>query len=276
MSEKVQSGGGSGSGGFDLKKFLAEIMGTACLTYMACGAAVLNQDTTVTSLTFGLTIMGMVYLIGGVSGCHINPAVSLNMLLRKKMSPLEFGIYCGAQILGGLLGSFLLGLCMRGEWHSLGSNSMNGTWRKNSGLDARNDKWQTKDYIYTDPKSNEYGLHKKDGWYYVDGILVELILTFIFVMVVNAATDEKKTDPKIAGLVVGGALAAVHLIGFRITGTSVNPARSLGPALLEWWDKHDAIVGKKRNFAIKQIWIFIVGPMAGGALAGLAYDPLCG
>ena len=125
-------------------------------------------------------------------------------------------------------------------------------------------------------KPDKNGNPKKDGWYYVDGILVELILTFIFVMVINAATDPKNGSEKHAGIVIGLTLAAVHMMGCNYTGTSVNPARSLGPALLEWFDKKDGVVDGKHNFAIKQIWIFIIGPMAGGALAGLAYDALLG
>lgn len=259
MSEKVQSGGGSGSGGFDLKKFIAEAIGTACLTFLACGGA-LNSG--MAPFSFGFTIMSMVYLIGNISGCHINPAVSLCMLIRKKMSPCEFGVYCGAQCLGAIVGSFLLGLCTRGRWGNLCSNYITDTLRS----DKLDDKLK----------------RKKDAWYYIDGILIEIILTFIFVLVVQVATDTKYHDGKHAGIVIGLALAAVHFFGCKYTNTSVNPARSLGPALLEWFEKgkyEEILTYQEENpndFAIKQIWVFIIGPMAGGALSGLAYGPLFG
>ena len=243
MSGKVQSGGGSGSGGFDLKKFIAEAVGTSMLTYIACGGA----DAGSAPIAFGFTYIAVAYTIGSISDCHINPAVSLCMLIKKKMSVCEFFVYIGAQFLGGFVGSFFLGLCKRGQWGSLYSN-----------------------YIQYPLINHNNG--KKDGWSYVDALLIEIILTFIFVFVVQGATDKKCYEGKHAGIIIGLALALVYNFGDAYTRTSVNPARSLGPALLELIDKHDGT----NNEAIKEIWIFIIAPLAGGALSGLAYDALLG
>lgn len=256
MSEKVQSGGGSG-GGFDLKKFIAEAVGTACLTFVACGTATVKDGNF--ALSFGLTLVAMVTLIGNISGCHINPAVSLSMLIRKKMSLCEFGVYVGAQFLGGLVGSFLLGLCKRGKWKVLGDTQMQPCIMKREDIHGND---------ITSITSCDGD--KKDAWAYIDAILIELILTFIFVLVVNAATEKKCYEGKHANIIIGLTLALVHYFGGSFTGPSVNPARSFGPALIECFN------GDAHSEAIKQIWIYIVGPLAGGALAGLAFEPLTG
>lgn len=246
MSDQVQSGGGSGSND-TLKKFLAEAIGTACLTFFACGTAVVTAGSSfyvsATALAFGFVIIAMVYSIGNISGCHINPAVSLCMLIKKKMAPCEFGIYLGAQFFGGFVGSVLLGICLRGNFEVLGGNSIQGRLRKQN-----------------------YSFAQNDAWSYIDALIIEVILTFIFVFAVQGATDNRHHDGKHAGIVIGLALALVHFLGINLTGTSVNPARSLGPALVQCFD------GKCES--IEQIWIFFVGPLAGGVISGLVYDAL--
>ena len=239
---QVQSGGSSApSGGMTIKKFVCEAVGTLGLTLVACGTAVATDcEVAPTALAFGFVIFAMAYSIGSISGCHINPAVSLCMLIRKKMSAVEFGGYVGAQVLGAIVGSILLGLCLRGKYEVLGGNKIQPY------LKSEND--------------------KKDGWAYVDALLVEIILTFYFTLAVQGATDTKYHDGKHAGVVIGLSLALVHGLGLKLTGTSVNPARSLAPAIIE------AIAGETE--AIEQIWIFIVGPFAGGAISAVVYGAL--
>ena len=248
MSDQVQSGGGTtSSGGNYAKKFFAEAIGTACLTYFACGTLVVtsgyNFYVTASAIAFGFVIVAMFYSIGNVSGCHRNPAVSLCMLIRKKLPLCEFGIYIGAQFLGGLVGSAILGLCLRGEFEVLGGNFIQNPLKQNNSPNA-----------------------KLDGWSYVDALVIEIILTFIFVLAFQGAIDNRYHDGKHSGIVIGLALALVYFFGINLTGTSVNPARSLGPALIE------CFAGKYE--AIEQIWIFFIGPFAGGALSGLAYGAL--
>ena len=241
MSDQVQSGGSSSSnGGLSIKKLIAEALGTFGLTFCACSVAVTTKCAVVpTSLAFGFVIVAMAYSIGNVSGCHINPAVSLCMLIRKKMSLSEFGGYVGAQFAGGLIGSAILGLCLRGGYNELGSNSI-------------------QEKLFN-------GQKKKDGWSYVDALLIEIIMTFFFLLAIKGATDSKFVSNH-AGIVIGLTLALLVGFGLNLTGCSVNPARSFAPAVLE------AISDKKD--AIEQIWIFIVGPLIGSALSALVYGAL--
>lgn len=237
----VQEGSGSTSSGsgMNLKKFFAEVIGTSCLTYIACGTAAVSNDFTQTFLSFGLTVVAMAYSIGNVSGCHINPAVSLAMFVRRKMDLISFFSYIGAQIVGSMVGSVLLGLCLRGEFDKLGGTEIAIRLK--------------------DPDDGD-----KDGWSYASAFLLEVFLTFIFVFAVCGATDKRYQDGKHAGIVIGGALALVNAAGGKLTGPSVNPVRSLAPAIFQAID-HE-------KDAIKQIWIFIIAPLIGGALSGLVYD----
>ena len=205
-----------------MKKYISEFVGTFVLTLVACGVAVVSgADLVATSLAFGLVIVAMAYSIGNVSGCHINPAVSLAMYLTKKLTLKEFLYYVLAQVLGAFLGSTILGLLLN-SFKELGANSYTGT----------------------------------TVWV---GLVVEVILTFIFVTVILAVTS-KKEHSNIAGLIIGLTLTLVHLIGIPFTGTSVNPARSLAPAVLQG------------GTPLCQVWVFILAPLVGAALASLFYQ----
>ena len=216
----------------NLKVYLAEVIGTCALTLVACGVAVwTGVNAVATSLAFGLVIVAMAYSIGNVSGCHINPAVSLAMLLQKKITLGEFFGYVLSQIVGAFLGSLLLGLFL-GSYQNLGGNAVQPL------LNAQ----------------------YSDFFAQIIALLVEVVLTFIFVLAILGVTS-KEENGKVAGLVIGGALTLVHLLGLGFTGTSVNPARSLAPAVLQ------AFAGQTTSIA--QIWIFIVGPLLGAVLAAL-------
>ena len=205
-----------------MKKLICEFVGTMMLVLIACGVAAITGGSLVeTSLAFGLVIVAMAYSIGNVSGCHINPAVSLGMAIDGRMSWKEFAEYVGAQILGAIAGSALLGVLLRG-YSVLGANGYSG---------------------------------KITVWI---ALLVEVILTFVFVLTILAVTD-KKENGHATGIVIGLTLTLVHLLGIPFTGTSVNPARSIGPALLQGGD------------ALKQVWVFILAPLAGAMLAALFY-----
>lgn len=221
-----------------MKKSIAEAIGTAVLVFVACGVAVVTSTawSVATSLAFGLVIVAMAYSIGNISGCHINPAVSLAMLISKKMTVKEFFVYVASQVVGAFVGSLLLALCLRGEFASLGGNAIQSTL-----LD---------------------GL-KADAWSYIGAFVVEVLLTFVFVITILGVTDKKHHDGKHAGIVIGLALTLVHLFGLGFTGTSVNPARSLAPAVLQ-------AIGDNTT-SLSQCWIWILAPLAGAALAALCY-----
>ncbi len=210
------------------KKYLAEFIGTFVLVFVACGTAVaIGCDVAggylATAAAFGLVIVAMAYSIGNVSGCHINPAVSLAMLLSKKMDVKDFVGYVIAQCLGAIVGAALLGVIFGWDC-GFGANSA-----ANAGV--------------------------------LSSFLIEVVLTCIFVLTILGVTS-KKDFGGVAGLVIGGALTLVHLIGIAVTGTSVNPARSLGPALFAGGE------------ALSSVWIFIVAPLIGGALAALIHKAL--
>jgi len=227
------------------KKLVAELIGTAVLTFAACGVAVvaaLNNWWVATSLAFGLVIVAMAYSIGNVSGCHINPAVSFAMFLRKEIDLKTFLGYVCAQFVGALVGSLLLALCLRGDFSALGGNQIQAVLMNDNG--------------------------NLDAWSYIGAFLVEVVLTFIFVVAILGATDSKQPHGKRAGLIIGGTLALVHLLGLGFTGTSVNPARSFAPAL------YQAFTGNTTS--LEQIWIWLLAPMAGAALAVLVYNLIAG
>ena len=228
------------------KKYLAECIGTAVLTLAACGVAVVSSLGgsawwVATSFAFGLVIVAMAYSIGNISGCHINPAVSLAMLIRKQISLKEFCFYVLAQVVGAFIGTGLLCLCLRGDGSSgLGANAIQPLLFNGEGV--------------------------LDAWSYISAFLVEVLLTFIFVIAILGVTDSRYHDGKHAGIVIGLVLALVHLFGLGFTGTSVNPARSLAPAVAA------AIQGNTTS--LSQIWIWILAPLAGAALAALVYGVL--
>ena len=214
------------------KKYLAECIGTFVLVFFACGTAVVvgcdaanGAGYLLTALAFGLVIVAMAYSIGNISGCHINPAVSLGCLMAGRMTAKDFVGYVIAQFLGAIAGAAVLMLLI-GKEHGLGCN---GLYNGSIGM----------------------------------SILVEIILTFVFVLVILGVTS-KIGNGKLAGLVIGLTLVLVHLFGIPFTGTSVNPARSFGPALLMGGD------------ALSCVWVFIVAPLVGGALAALVWNYLGG
>ncbi|MBQ9181125.1 MAG: aquaporin [Bacilli bacterium] len=210
-----------------MKKYIAEFVGTFVLVLVGCGVAVLTNGSIVaTSLAFGLVIVAMAYSIGNVSGCHINPAVSLGFLLTKKMEIKEFICYVISQVLGALAGSAVLGVILD-SFKSLGANGFGGV-----------------------------GQMATNVWI---ALLVEIILTFIFILAILGVTSKKEYS-NVAGIVIGLTLVLVHIIGIYFTGTSVNPARSLAPALLQGGE------------ALEQVWVFIVAPFIGSALASLFHN----
>lgn len=222
-----------------VKKIIAEFVGTMLLVLFGCGTAVICNmyASTITTmpfaftilpiaLAFGLILMVLCYTIGKVSGSHVNPAVSIAMAIDGRMSVFECVEYIVAQILGAIAGAEALGLIM-GSYESLGANGFDSL----SALST----------ITTVQVA----------------IAVEVILTFVFVLVVLCATE--KDDNKNAGLIIGLALVLVHIFGIPLTGTSVNPARSLGPALFTG------------GTAFSQVWVFIIAPIAGGILSALFY-----
>ena len=223
-----------------IKKAIAECIGTAVLVLVACGVAVAaggHGDWWVaTSFAFGLVIVAMAYSIGNVSGCHINPAVSLAMLISKKITLKEFLVYVSAQIVGAFVGAALLALFLRG-FGSLGGNEIQ-------------------------PLLMEGGKHL-DAMSYIGAFLVEVVLTFVFVIAILGVTDTRFHEGKHAGIVIGLVLALVHLFGLGFTGTSVNPARSLAPAVLQ------AFAGNTTS--LTQVWIWLLAPLAGAALAAFVY-----
>jgi aquaporin Z len=221
-----------------IKKCIAEFLGTAVLVITGCGVALSHTCGTGTgyvgiALAFGLAIVALAYSIGNISGCHVNPAVSLAMLINKKLSVQEFVGYVIAQFLGAIVGAFVL-VAIFSTKYGLGTNGFETASQINVSL--------------------------------AGAILTEIILTFIFVFAICGVTS-RESFGSVSGVVIGLSLTLVHLIGLPITGTSVNPARSFGPALAM------AICGQDTQ-ALSQVWVFIVAPLIGGALAALAYTAL--
>lgn len=218
----------------NINKYVAELIGTMVLVFMGCGSAVLLGCNVpgghlAVALAFGLSIVSMAYVIGNISGCHVNPAVSLAMLINKKMSVNEFFGYVISQIIGAIIGAFLLKLIV-----SFGVTDLTGTLGSN-------------------------GIVNAGG--VVGSMIIEIILTFIFIFTILGVTsDEKKSS--VAGIVIGLTLAFVHIVGIPLTGTSVNPARSIAPALL---------VGGE---SLSVVWIFILAPLVGAVIASYVFMAL--
>lgn len=223
-----------------IRKYVAELIGTMVLVIMGCGTAmtvgcdaVLGGGYILTALAFGLAIVALAYSVGNISGCHVNPAVSIAFWIQGDLKTKEFCGYILSQTIGALLGAFVLkGVFSLGEitdmTKALGSNGIAGV----------------KDSIAA-------------------GLIVECILTFIFVFAILGVTSKKAGHGHVAGLVIGLTLVLVHILGIGLTGTSVNPARSLGPAIVA------AIFGN--TTPIVDVWIFIAGPLAGAVLATVVY-----
>jgi aquaporin Z len=216
-----------------MKKYIAECLGTFVLTFLGCGTAMFlgcNTPAGVvgTAIAFGLTVIAMAYTIGNISGCHINPAITLGVALSGRMSWKDAcGYWCG-QVVGGIIaGALLLALTkvvsapdLTGGLGTNGVANAGGVW---------------------------------------GAFLVEVIATFLFVLVVLGTTDSKLGAGEKAGVVIGFTLILIHLVCINLTGTSVNPARSIGPALFACGD------------ALKNLWVFICAPLVGGALSALVW-----
>jgi len=214
-----------------MRKYLAELIGTGVLVFVGCGTAMLVGCDAVTggylltALAFGLSVVGMAYCVGNISGGHFNAAVTLAMLIRKKINRKDAAMYWLFQVIGALIGSALLGIIFRvGDIKDmtggLGSNGLAGV---NGSLLA--------------------------------GLLVEIILTFIFLMAILGVTSEKYKHGSFGGLIIGLTLVLVHIFGIGLTGTSVNPSRSIGPAVVSALSGNTAPIGT--------LWVFIAGPLIG-------------
>ncbi len=215
-----------------MKKYLAEMVGTMVLVLMGCGVAVSLQcgtDTASvvgTAMAFGLAVVAMAYTIGGISGCHINPAITLGCFLSKRISAKDCGMYMLFQVIGAFIGSAILFLLVGNV------EGMEGTGANNL----------------------------QDGVNTWGGLLAEIFFTCVFVLVVLGATAKTNgATNNFAGLAIGLSLVLVHLVCIRYTGTSVNPARSIAPAVFEGGD------------ALLNLWIFIVGPFVGAILAAVIW-----
>ena len=230
-----------------LKKAFAECLGTFVLVFVACGVAAATGGSLVaTALAFGLVICGMAYAVGRVSGCHINPAVSIGLLVTGKMSVKDCLVYVCSQVVGAVLGGVaLFGIAKLSGLTLLGDAC---NYAVGSGAAAT---------IY--PGAGAI----------VGALLMEVVLTCIFVYVILNVTDENGTAGKKAGLVIGLTLTLVHLLGINFTGTSVNPARSIGTALA-------ALFFNGTTEALAEVWMFVVAPLVGGVCAALVYKALHG
>lgn len=220
----------------DTQKYVAEFLGTFTLVFIGCGSAVIagaHIGFAGIAFAFGLTVLAMVYAIGPISGCHINPAISIAMLVAGKMKGKDCFMYIIAQCLGAIVGAAVLLAIASG---------IDGYSRGVDGLGQ-----------------NGFGVHSPGGYSLATCFLAEVVLTAIFLMVIFGSTS--KAAPKgFAGISIGFSLVLIHLVGIPITGTSVNPARSLGPALLVWG-----------HGAMAQIWLFLIAPVIGAVVAALIW-----
>lgn len=223
-----------------IKRYTAELIGTMILVIIGCGVATIASEGFLgpayayvgIALAFGLAVLAMVYAFGGISGCHINPAISISMLVAGKLSIKDTVFYVVFQCIGAIIGAGILYAIFSGSpSYHIASNGLG---------------------------QNGYGTASLLGFSLGAVIVAEVVLTFIFVLVVHGATHERV--PKgFAGIAIGLSLTMVHLVGIFIDGTSVNPARSLGPALF---------VG---GTALSQVWVFWVAPIIGGIIAAIVW-----
>ena len=232
-------------------RLLAEFFGTFWLTFGGCGSAVLAAKFLTTqgstpinlgiglvgvALAFGLTVLTMAYAIGHISGCHLNPAVSLGLFVGGRFKGAELPGYVIAQVLGGVAGAAALYLIASGQ----AGFSLAGRFA-----------------------ANGYGEHSPGGYSMVAGLVAEVVLTFFFLLIILGATDSRAPQG-FAPIAIGLGLTLIHLIGIPVTNLSVNPARSTGPALF---------VG---GWALQQLWLFWIAPLIGAALAGIVYPLVAG
>jgi aquaporin Z len=223
------------------KKLAAEFLGTFWLVFGGCGSAVLAAAFPQlgigflgVALAFGLTVVTMAYAIGHISGCHLNPAISVGLAVGKRFPFGEVVPYIIAQVLGGILGSAVLYVIASGKE----GFSLSGGFA-----------------------SNGYGAHSPGGYSLLACFVAEVVLTFFFVLVIHGATDHRGVTG-FAGLAIGLTLTLIHLIGIPVTNLSVNPARSTAPAIFAG------------GWALQQLWLFWVAPILGGIVAGAVYNTL--
>jgi aquaporin Z len=224
------------------KRCTAEFFGTFWLVFGGCGAAVLDAafpqlgiGFAGVALAFGLTVLTMAYAIGHVSGCHLNPAVTLGLVVGKRFPAKELAHYWIAQVLGGIAGAAVLYLIASGkQGFEIGGFASNG-----------------------------YGVHSPGGYGLLACLLAEVVLTFFFLMVILGATDQRAAKG-FAPLAIGLCLTLIHLIGIPVTNLSVNPARSTGPALV--------VAASGDTWAVVQLWLFWLAPLAGALIAGVFYS----
>lgn len=219
-----------------MKKYISEMLGTMVLVLMGCGSAVFAGNSAAAvgagvgtlgvALAFGLAVVAMAYTIGGISGCHINPAITLGVYLSGRMSGKDAGMYMLFQVIGAILGSAVLYALVSSGSHGGPTTTGSNTYADGATLQA---------------------------------FIAEMVFTFIFVLVVLGTTDSKKGAGNLAGLAIGLTLVLIHIVCIPVTGTSVNPARSIGPAIFD---------GGK---ALSQLWLFIVAPFVGAALSALVW-----
>lgn len=222
-----------------MKKYLAEMIGTMVLVLMGCGSAIFAGDaagavstgvgTLGVAMAFGLSVVAMAYTIGGISGCHINPAITLGVFLSGRMNGKDAAMYMLFQVFGAIIGSSILYLLVSTGAH--GGPTATGTNSFSDGM-------------------------------MLQAFIAEAVFTFIFVLVVLGSTDDRKGAGNLAGLAIGLSLVLVHIVCIPITGTSVNPARSIAPALFQGGE------------ALSQVWLFIVAPLLGAALSAGAWKVL--
>jgi aquaporin Z len=224
-----------------MKKLISELFGTFCLVLFGCGAAAVAGGSIGAvsglgllgiSLAFGLAVVAMAYAIGPISGCHINPAISVGMLVAGKLSVKDTVGYVIAQCIGALLGAVVLSLILKGQ----------------AGFEAG-------EWAYG---SNGWGDSYLGNYSMQSAFIAELVFTAIFLIVIHAVTS-KLGNATMAGLAIGITLVLIHMVVIPVTGTSVNPARSFGPAMLA------------QGMALQQLWLFIVAPLAGGILGTLIW-----
>ena len=224
-------------------KFIAECIGTLLLVFVATGSGVYTDFAiNPTTIAGGLIVTGLIYVFQKISGAHFNPAVSLAFLLIKKITIKEFCYYCGAQLIGGMIGSVFVAICRKGKFDILNSNKI-GNY-----------------LLYL----NEDKVKKLDTWCYISALFCEIFITFILVMVVLGSTVKKNNYNNLTGIIVGLTLIFLIYTGYNISSSSMNPVRSFAPAFFE------AVVAGETT-AIKQIWIYIAGPLIGSSFAVILY-----
>ncbi|UFH31244.1 aquaporin Z [Chryseobacterium sp. C-71] len=224
-------------------KFVAEMLGTMVLVLMGCGSAVIAGADGTTgvgllgiSFAFGLSVVAMAYAIGHISGCHINPAISIAMVAAGRMKMDEAIRYIIAQIIGAIIGAGILYVI----------------FTNHPGAEMK--EWAL--------GSNGWGTGYLDAYNTTAAFVAEFVFTFIFLMVILGSTSTKNINGGFAGLAIGFSLVLIHIVGIKITGVSVNPARSIGPAIFA------------QGAALSQLWLFVVAPVLGGIAAAFTYNLL--